>query len=48
MVRRGVNAAAPRGHMNRSAFPTKVASYDAALHAVRFWRHDVAMEASFS
>ena len=28
-------------------FPNQSRSYDATLHAVRFWGHDGAMEASF-
>jgi len=28
-------------------FPNQSRSYDATLHAVRFWGHDSAMEASF-
>jgi hypothetical protein len=28
-------------------FPNQSRSYDASLHAVRFWGHDGAMEASF-
>jgi hypothetical protein len=29
------------------SFPNQSRSYDATLHAVRFWGHDSAMEASF-
>jgi hypothetical protein len=37
----------PAGRTKDLQFPNRSRSYDATRHAVRFWGHDSAMEASF-